>query len=70
MIDHDIPITVSLGTLIAPGTDGLSDARGVAGPPAGDLYIPDFANNDIIPWAWHTTQRAIFSSHSASRTTS
>jgi trimeric autotransporter adhesin len=39
---------VSLGTLIAPGTGGLSDARGVAVSPAGDLYISDFANNDIL----------------------
>jgi len=39
---------VSLGTLIAPGTGGLSDARGVAVSPAGELYVADFANNDIL----------------------
>jgi trimeric autotransporter adhesin len=42
---------VSLGTLIAPGTNGLSDARGVAVSPAGDLYISDFANNDILKFS-------------------
>jgi hypothetical protein len=42
---------VSLGTLIAPGTGGLSDARGVAVSPAGDLYISDFANSDILKFS-------------------
>jgi len=42
---------VSLGTLIAPGSGGLSDARGVAVSPAGDLYISDFANNDILKFS-------------------
>lgn len=37
-----------LGTLIAPGTGGLTDARGVAVSPSGDLYISDFANDDIL----------------------
>ncbi len=42
---------VSLGTLIAPGTGGLSDARGVAISPAGDLYISDFANDNILKFS-------------------
>ena len=42
---------VPLGTLIAPGTGGLSDARGVAVSPAGDLYISDFANSDILKFS-------------------
>ena len=42
---------VSLGMLIAPGTGGLSDARGVAVSPAGDLYVSDFANNDILKFS-------------------
>ena len=42
---------VSLGTLIAPGTGGLSDARGVAVSPTGDLYISDFANNNILKFS-------------------
>jgi hypothetical protein len=39
---------VSLGTLIAPGAGGLTDARGVTVSPSGDLYVSDFANNDIL----------------------
>lgn len=39
---------VSLGTLIAPGTGGLTDARGVAVGSGGDLFIADFANDDIL----------------------
>ncbi|HEY3458647.1 MAG TPA: NHL repeat-containing protein [Bryobacteraceae bacterium] len=42
---------VSLGTLIAPGTGGLSDARGVAVSPVGDLYISDFANDNILKFS-------------------
>jgi len=42
---------VSLGMLIAPGTGGLSDARGVAVSPACDLYVSDFANNDILKFS-------------------
>jgi hypothetical protein len=39
---------VSLGTLIAPGTGGLTDARGVAVGSNGDLFVADFSNNDIL----------------------
>lgn len=39
---------VSLGTLIAPGTGGLTDARGVAVGPGGDLFVADFANDNIL----------------------
>jgi hypothetical protein len=42
---------VSLGTLIAPGTGGLSDARGVAVSSGGDLYVSDFANSDILKFS-------------------
>jgi hypothetical protein len=42
---------VSLGTLIAPGTGGLSDARGVAASSGGDLYVSDFANSDILKFS-------------------
>lgn len=42
---------VPLGTLIVPGTGGLSDARGVAVSPAGELYVADFANNDILKFS-------------------
>src|SRR5882757_9519942 len=47
-VAHYTDSGVSLGTLIAPGTGGLSDARGVAVSPAGELYISDFANNNIL----------------------
>ena len=53
---------VSLGTLIAPGTGGLSDARGVAVSPAGDLYISDFANNDILKFNAAGVFQSIFAS--------
>jgi sugar lactone lactonase YvrE len=39
---------VSLGTLIAPGTGGLTDARGVAVGPGGDLFVADFSNDNIL----------------------
>jgi streptogramin lyase len=39
---------VSLGTLIAPGTGGLTDARGVAVGAGGDLFVADFSNSDIL----------------------
>ena len=53
---------VSLGTLIAPGTGGLSDARGVVVSPAGDLYISDFANNDILKFSVAGVFQGIFAS--------
>ncbi len=53
---------VSLGALIAPGTGGLSDARGVAVSPAGDLYISDFANNDILKFNAAGVFQSIFAS--------
>jgi hypothetical protein len=53
---------VSLGTLIAPGTGGLSDARGVAVSPTGDLYISDFANNDILKFSAGGIFQSIFAS--------
>jgi hypothetical protein len=53
---------VTLGTLIAPGTGGLSDARGVAVSPAGDLYISDFANNDILKFSAGGIFQSIFAS--------
>ena len=53
---------VSLGTLIAPGTGGLSDARGVAVSPAGDPYISDFANNDILKFNAAGVFQSIFAS--------
>jgi sugar lactone lactonase YvrE len=39
---------MSLGTLIAPGTGGLTDARGVAVAPGGDIFVADFSNSDIL----------------------
>ena len=39
---------VSLGTLIAPGTGGLTDARGVAVGSNGDIFVADFSNSDIL----------------------
>src|SRR5437899_299565 len=39
---------VSLGTLIAPGTGGLTDARGVAVGAGGDVFVADFSNSDIL----------------------
>jgi len=53
---------VSLGTLIAPGTGGPPDARGVAVSPAGDLYISDFANNDILKFNAAGVFQSIFAS--------
>ncbi len=42
---------VSLGTLIAPGTGELSDARGVAVSAGGDLYVSDFAHSEILKFS-------------------
>jgi hypothetical protein len=53
---------VSLGTLIAPGTGGLSDALGVAVSPTGDLYVSDFANNDILKFSAGGLFQGIFAS--------
>jgi hypothetical protein len=39
------------GTLIAPGTGGLSDARGVAVSPSGQIYVADFAHDDILKYS-------------------
>jgi hypothetical protein len=39
---------VSLGTLIAPGTGGLTDARGVAVGAGGDIFVADFSNSDVL----------------------
>ena len=39
---------VSLGTLIAPGTGGLTDARGVAVSASGDVFVADFANDNVL----------------------
>ena len=39
---------VSLGTLIAPGTGGLTDARGVAVGSNGDIFVADFSNSDVL----------------------
>jgi sugar lactone lactonase YvrE len=39
---------VSLGTLIAPGTGGLTDARGVAVGAGGVLFVADFSNDNIL----------------------
>src|ERR1700761_8003690 len=39
---------VSLGTLIAPGTGGLTDARGVAVGPGGGIYVADCSNDNIL----------------------
>lgn len=53
---------VSLGTLIAPGTGGLSDARGAAVSPAGDLYISDFVNNNILKFSAGGVFQSVFAS--------
>jgi hypothetical protein len=47
-VQHYTNDGTSIGTLIAPGTGGLTDARGVAVAPGGDLFIADFANSDIL----------------------
>jgi hypothetical protein len=39
---------MSLGTLIAPGTGGLADARGVTVGAGGDIFGADFSNSDIL----------------------
>jgi hypothetical protein len=61
-VAHYTDTGVSLGTLIAPGTGGLSDARGVAVSPAGDLYISDFANNDILKFSANGVFQSVFAS--------
>jgi len=61
-VAHYTDSGVSLGTLIAPGTGGLSDARGVAVSPAGELYISDFANSDILKFSASGVFQGIFAS--------
>jgi hypothetical protein len=50
-IQHYTNDGVFLGTLVTPGTGGLTDARGVAVSGAGDLYVSDFANADILKFS-------------------
>jgi hypothetical protein len=56
---------VFLGTLIAPGTGGLTDAQGVAVAPNGDLFVGDFANSNILRFTSAGAFIGIFSSDSA-----
>jgi len=37
-----------LGTIIAPGSGGLVDAQGAAVSPAGEIFVGDFANDNIL----------------------
>jgi sugar lactone lactonase YvrE len=61
-VAHYTDSGVSLGTLIAPGTGGLSDARGVAVSPAGELYISDFANSDVLKFSASGVFQSVFAS--------
>jgi sugar lactone lactonase YvrE len=47
-VQHYTNDGVSLGTLIAPGTGGLTDARGVTVGAGGDIFVADFSNSDIL----------------------
>jgi sugar lactone lactonase YvrE len=53
---------VSLGTLIAPGTGGLTDARGVAVGSNGDLFVADFPNDNILRFSSNGTFISVFAS--------
>ena len=53
---------VSLGTLIAPGTGGLTDARGVAVGSNGDLFVADFSNSDVLRFSSNGTFIGVFAS--------
>ncbi|HEY7305311.1 MAG TPA: PEP-CTERM sorting domain-containing protein [Bryobacteraceae bacterium] len=64
-VQHYTNDGVSLGTLVAPGTGGLTDARGVAVSPAGDLYVSDFANDDILKFAAGGLFLGVFASGSS-----
>ena len=53
---------VSLGTLIAPGTGGLTDARGVAVGSNGDIFVADFSNSDILRFSSGGAYLGVFAS--------
>ena len=53
---------VSLGTLIAPGTGGLTDARGVAVTPGGDVLVADFANDNVLRFSAGGAYLGVFAS--------
>jgi hypothetical protein len=61
-VQHYTDNGVSLGTLIAPGTGGLTDARGVAVAPGGDLFVADFANSDILHFSGGGAFLGVFAS--------
>jgi hypothetical protein len=61
-VAHYTDSGVSLGTLIAPGTGGLTDARGVAVSPAGETYISDFANSDVLKFSASGIFQSVFAS--------
>jgi hypothetical protein len=56
---------VSLGTLITPGSGGLTDAQGVAVAPNGDLLVGDFANSNILRFTSAGAFIGVFSSDGA-----
>jgi DNA-binding beta-propeller fold protein YncE len=56
---------VFLGTLIAPGAGGLSEARGVAVAPNGDLLVGDFLNDRILRFTANGVFLNVFSSDAA-----
>lgn len=61
-VQHYTNDGVSLGTLISPGTGGLTDARGVAVGPGGDLFIADFANDNILRFSAGGSFLGVFAS--------
>jgi len=51
-----------LGNLIPPGTGGLSDARGLAVSSAGDIYVADFSNDNVLRFNGAGAFQGVFAS--------
>jgi hypothetical protein len=51
-----------LGNFIPPGTGGLSDARGVGVSPAGDIYVADFSNDNVLRFNGTGAFQGVFAS--------
>lgn len=61
-VDHYTNDGTLLGTLIAPGTGGLQDARGVVVSSSGQIYVADFANDDVLKFSSSGAFQNVFAS--------
>jgi hypothetical protein len=61
-VDRYTDSGVFLGTVITPGSGGLSDAQGVAITPAGGYIVGDFASDSLLRFAPDGTFIDVFAS--------